>query len=38
MKIRQDELEMMISEIDTDGSGEVEFDEFVAVSGGKRAW
>ena len=37
MKIRQDELEMMISEIDTDGSGEVEFDEFVAVSGGKGA-
>eukprot|EP00798_Chlamydomonas_sp_ICE-L_P015905 gene15905-22038_t len=31
MKVRQEELEQLISEIDVDGSGEVDFDEFLQV-------
>lgn len=32
MRIGADDFDKMIAEMDTDGSGEVEFDEFVKVS------
>ncbi|KAL6748666.1 hypothetical protein V8C86DRAFT_2873027, partial [Haematococcus lacustris] len=31
MKMRQDELEHLVMEVDTDGSGQVDFDEFLQV-------
>ena len=31
MKVRQEELEQLVSEIDVDGSGQVDFEEFLQV-------
>lgn len=32
LQVRPDELEAIVAEIDADGSGQVEFDEFLQVS------
>ena len=43
MKISEDELDAMVAEIDKDGSGEVDFEEFLLImskrkDGSDQAW
>ena len=38
MKIRDDQIEAMVAEIDVDGSGEVDFNEFLLVMSKREAY